>query len=80
MTSGSSRTGGGMGSGTPHEGSAATEGTFGVADAVEFAVAAGGAATTGLPTGAWGPDDTSSAVPAGPWGPDDAVTGLPVGA
>jgi hypothetical protein len=69
-----------MGSGTPPEGSAAAEGTFDVAAAVESAIAAGDAAATGLSAGAWGPDGTASAVPAGAWGPDDAATGLPVGA
>jgi hypothetical protein len=69
-----------MGSGTPPEGSATTEGTFGAAATVESAVDAGGAAATGLPAGAWGPDGTASAVPAGAWGLDDVITGLPVGA
>jgi hypothetical protein len=64
MTSGSSRTDGGIGSGTPPEGSATAEGTFGVATAVEFAIAASGAAATELLAGAGGPDGTATAVPA----------------
>jgi hypothetical protein len=82
-----------MGSGTPPEGSTAVEGTFGVAAAVEFAVAAGGAVATELPAGAWGPDDavtglsvgswgldgTALAVPAGTWGSDGATSTVAVG-
>jgi hypothetical protein len=69
-----------MESGTPPVASAVAEGIFDdIAAAMGSAVAVGGAATTGPPAGAWGPDGTASTVPAGTWGPDGAAAAAVVG-
>jgi hypothetical protein len=80
MTSGPSRTGGRMESGTPPVGSTIAEGILDVAAAVGSTVTVGGATAAGRPAGAWGVGGTASAVPAETWGPDGADSGLPVGA
>jgi hypothetical protein len=65
--------------GAPPASSAAADGIFDdIAAAVGSAVAIGGAACTGPPAGAWGPDGVASAVVARTWGPDGAAAAVAV--